>query len=282
VITSVEDILGGVPIPTSCDDIFPYTLPVGETLYCFYDEDGYFEGDNVVTVTTERAVYGPVYEPIIWGDPTNVINETVNIKDISDLFGEVDLGSVTAPNDAQFTYTKDFAWADYGQEGCGSYQYDNTATIVETEQSASATLKVNVQCYIFESAWAEGDYGQANAFCDNGFSNWGWSNQIGPGSYTWDLWAGAAQCDTSKGTLVGSVDVVYDGDGYVTVEFNIFDGYLLGTTAVYADYDLFPNLRNGNPTVAPGQYYNASPFDGSVIHVIAHANVGYPDPDFGP
>ena len=64
------------------------------------------------------------------------------------------LGSLTAPNGDQFTYTKHFAWEDYGQELCGSYQHDNTASIVETEQSADATLKVNVQCFVGETAWA--------------------------------------------------------------------------------------------------------------------------------
>jgi hypothetical protein len=150
VITNIEDYLAGQLIDVDCGEGFelPYTLPVGETLTCTYNEDVLTKivGDNEVAVATERAVYGPVSEPIVWGDPTTVINETVNVKDLSDLFGEVDLGTVTAPNDAQFTYTEDFAWADYGADGCGDFVYNNTATIVETGQYADATLKVNVQC----------------------------------------------------------------------------------------------------------------------------------------
>ena len=72
------------------------------------------------------------------------------------LFGTKNLGSVTASNGDSFTYNKEFKYADYGAENCGSYQYNNTATIVETEQFASATLKVNVHCYIWESLWAKG------------------------------------------------------------------------------------------------------------------------------
>jgi hypothetical protein len=49
--------------------------------------------DNEVTVTTERALYGPVIEEIIWGEPNNETNKTVNIEDISDLFGR----STSAP-----------------------------------------------------------------------------------------------------------------------------------------------------------------------------------------
>lgn len=280
VITDIDDVLGGTPIDVDCGEDFelPYTLPVGETLTCTYDEDGYFEGDNEVTVTTERDTYYADAE-IIWGAPTTEVNKTVTIKDISDLFGEVELGTVTAPNGAQFTYEKDFAWADYGQDLCGSFTYNNTATIVETGQYAVATLKVNVQCYIYDTAYAKGD--DAICFIPT-FANWGWTNPILPSEYEWDLWAGAAQCDTSKGTLVGSVTVVYDGDGYVTVTYNVDPPYILEETHVYADYDMFPKDRRGRLTIAPGQYYNASPFDGSQVYVIAHAVVGIPDPEFGP
>jgi hypothetical protein len=278
VITAIDDVLGSTAIDVDCGVEFPYTLPVGQTLTCSYSEDGYFEGLNEVTVTTERDTYD-AEAAIAWGDPTTEINETVNIKDISDLFGEVDLGTVTAPNDAQFTYTKDFSWAEYGKDNCGSFTYNNTAAIVETEQSASATLKVNVQCYIYETAYAKGD--AAICFIPT-FANWGWTNPIEPDEYTWDLWAGAAGCDTSKGTLVGSVTVVYDDDGYVTVTYNVDEPYILDETHVYAGYDMFPKDRRGNDTVAPGQYTNEGPFDGSEVYVIAHAVVGIPDPNFGP
>jgi len=278
VITYVDDVLAGEAIDVDCDVTFPYTLPVDETLTCTYDEDvdSKVEGKNEVTITTERDDYS-AEAPIVWGDPTTEINETVTVEDISDLFGEVELGTVTAPNDDTFTYDEDFAYADF--EKCGSFAYDNTATIVETDQSASATLKVNVQC--FESAWAKGgvDVDEVLPFCDAGFNNWGWTNQIEPGDYTMDLWAGAGQCDTDKGTLVGTVTVVYDDDGNVTADFVLDEGEV-GSTAFYAGYDEFPTLRNGRRTTAPGQYANASPFDGSAIWTIAHANV--PDPNFGP
>jgi len=279
VILSVVDELGGTPIDVDCPVTFPYTLPEGETLTCTYDEDGYFEGLNEVTVTTQRAIY-EAFADIVWGEPDEVYYETVNIEDISDLFGTVNLGSVTAPDGAQFTYSKAFAWGDYDPDKCEiPYMYANTATIIETGQSASATLKVNVQCVFDESAWAKGDPNVP--FCEY-FSNWGWTNPIGPGTYEWPLWAGAAQCDTSKGTLVGSVTVVYNGDGMVTVTYNVAAPYFLESTAVYADIGMFPLLRNGRPTVAPGQYYNASPFEGEQVYVIAHAVVTWPDPNFGP
>lgn len=264
----------------------PYTLLVGETLTCSYSEDvdGKIAGQNEASVTTEAGfTYDAVPVALAWGEPTTEENKTVTIVDNSDLSSEeVELGTVTAPNGGVFMYFKHFAWEDYGQELCGDYVYDNTATIVETGQTASATLKVNVQCYIYETAYAKGD--EAACFIDNGFSNWGWTNPIMPGEYTWDLWAAAGQCDTDKGTLVGSVTVVYNDEGFVTVQYNVGVPYLLDETHVYADYGMFPLNKKGNPTVAPGSYYNASPFDGygSEVYVIAHAVVGIPDPDFGP
>jgi hypothetical protein len=283
VITSVDDVLGGTAIDCNCGVTFPYTLAVGETLTCTYDEDGYFEGDNVVTVTTEMDTYSAT-EEIVWDDPDPDLYAEVEIIDTNpgffEKYGQVFLDAYDYEEDdvVNYFYSEDFAWADYGADDCGSFTYDNTATIVETEQSADATLKVNVQCFVYDTAYAKGD--PNDPFC-NHFSQWGWTNPIEPGTYTWDLWAGAAQCDISKGTLVGTVDVVYDWDGYVTVTFNLDDEYDLKETHVYAGDTMFPKDRRGRDTVAPGQYTNDGPFEGE-IYVIVHAVVGVPDPDFGP
>jgi hypothetical protein len=270
VITSVDDVLAGTAIDVDCPVTFPYTLPPSQTLKCTYDEDGYVEGINKVTVTTERKTY-TAEAPIVWGAPTTEINKTVNVKDISDLFGEVALGTVTAPNDAQFTYFKWFKWANYGADNCGDFVYDNTATIVETGQSASATLKVNVQCYIWETAYAKG--AGAECFIPT-FANWGWTNLIAAGTNGMELWAGAAQCDTSKGTLVGTVDY----NGGVTINLKPGYGYVLQSYRVYAGPTKFPLDRRGRETVAPGQYYIEDP----QVWLIVHAVVGIPDPTFGP
>ena len=284
VLTGYQDLLGGVSIDVDWggwDGTSDFTLAAGATLTGTYSEEfeSKIEGKNEVTVTTTKDEYESDAD-IVWGEPAEEINKTVTIIDDSELFGEEELGTLTAPNDAQFTYTNDFAYEDYYE--CGSFTYNNTATIIETEQSASAVLKVNVQCYVYDTAYAKGD--DAKCFIPY-FRNWGWTNPIEPGEYEWDLWAGAGQCDTSKGTLVGSVTVVYDDDGDVTVEYNLFDGYDLKETHVYAGTTMFPQQQRGRrtvDTVAPGQYYNDSPFDGSEVYVIAHAVVGMPDPDFGP
>ncbi len=284
-IISISDVLGetGIPVTVSCDEEFPYELGVGKTLVCSYSEDinSKIEGSNVVAVTTERNNEYKGSAEIVWSDTPDTENyKTINVRDSSVLFGEKDLGTLTAPGNKQFTYFKDFAWEDYGKDAGGDYTYPNTATIVETGQSDDATLKVNVQCYMYETAYAKGG-DDAICFIPT-FKNWGWTNPIVPGTYTMDLWAGAAQCDTSRGILVGTVNVVYGSDGYVTVTYDMDNSYLLEETHVYAGYVPFPTDKKDNPTVAPGMYSNASPFSGGDVYVIAHAKVGIPDPNFGP
>jgi hypothetical protein len=241
VITGVSDLLVGNPVALDFGVTFPYTLKVGEVLTTTYDVDlqSRLAGDNVVTVTTEGNPDG--YEgsaTLSWGDPTVEINKTVTIVD--DLYGDEPLGTATAPADGRFTYSEDFAWANY--DLCGDYTYENTATIVETEQTAWASLTVHVQCYKDETAYAKAD--DSECFLDYGFSRWGWTNLISvtPGSsQDWPLWAAAGQCDTDKGTLVGSVTVTVGEDGYVEVEFYVDEAFVFDDGKhVYAGYEPFP------------------------------------------
>jgi hypothetical protein len=157
---------------------------------------------------------------------------------------------------------------------------DNTVTAswtlpelygLSNTDAKSASDSCDVLQPVFETAYAMGD--AAVCFTDLGASNWGWVNGDGtayilPGEYTWPVWAGAAQCDTNKGTLVGTVTVNYDGTD-VFVTFNIGPPYMLGDTHVYAGYDQVP--PGG---FSPGQYQIYSPFDGTAIYIIVHAVVG--------
>lgn len=86
------------------------------------------------------------------------------------------------------------------------------------------------------------------------FNRWGWTNgPVGPGSYSWDIYAGAGQSDISKGTLVGVLNLYYDGFT-ATVDYLMFGPYLLDETHLYVGNDILPRDVNGLYTVAPGQY----------------------------
>jgi hypothetical protein len=284
VITAVDDVLGGVPISVNCAETLPYTLPVTGTLTCTYSEDGIFEGDNEVTVTTERDVYTAT-EPIVWGDPTTEINKTVNVKDISDLFGEVNLGTVTAPNGDKFTYDKHFAWEQYGQEGCGSFQYDNTATIVETGQEADATLKVNVQCLVFEgeTAWAaNGNVPLEIRYTPRG----NWATYVEYAVKTTTLFAGQT---IAVGTVSFSVP---DGENNITILVTLADPWEFEDVAENLKVQDYESPPSGNPEPGLFEYKKTCDPASSSCDIVVplnnyygvHVNVGQwvPDPNFGP
>lgn len=115
-------------------------------------------------------------------------------------------------------------------------------------------------------------------------NRWGWTNgPIGPGSYSFPIYAGAGKCDIGKGTLVGSLAVTYNGAS-ANVSYSMASGFTLDETHLYIGSEPFPRDPNGSFTVAPGQYGNihdltaassdsftVSGLSGSV-YVIAHAS----------
>jgi hypothetical protein len=90
-------------------------------------------------------------------------------------------------------------------------------------------------------------------------NNWGWSNgPIGAGTYDWPIYAGAGQCDITKGTLVGNLHVVYvlpspPAKGTATITFNMGANVHLYTTHLYVGNLILPK-KNTKWTTAPGQF----------------------------
>jgi hypothetical protein len=127
-------------------------------------------------------------------------------------------------------------------------------------------------------------------------NRWGWSNgPLAEGSYTFDLYAGAGQCDLSKGTKVGTLSVVYS-NGTATVIYQMAGvnsdtnmPYALTETHLYVGSEPLARNKQGESTVAPGQFpyinaelntssrsYTVSGLSGE-IYVVAHATVaGFP------
>jgi hypothetical protein len=135
-----------------------------------------------------------------------------------------------------------------------------------------------------ETAFAFNEDGDATCFREDGFRRWGWTNGgLTPGEYVFNMYAGAGQCMTEKGVLVGAVTVNYQVSGEVTVRFVITDGlYALHETHLYVGNNPYP-MKKGKATVAPGQFpyknkligtvedvYELSGFSGE-LYVIAHA-----------
>ena len=117
------------------------------------------------------------------------------------------------------------------------------------------------------------------------FNRWGWS--IGPlseGTTTHDIYAGAGQCDTNKGTFVGTLTLTYEG-GNLKASYQMISGFTMSETHLYAGNDLLAKDVKGDYTVAPGQYGNLHELSASTsdsytlsglsgdIYVVAHAVV---------
>lgn len=146
--------------------------------------------------------------------------------------------------------------------------------LIPTDGKQSVFIPFELECEpepSCETAFARGTDGNT-CFIGEGFSRWGWS--IGPladgTEESYDVYAGAGQCDIGKAEWVGTVDVSYV-DGVVSVTYNIDDSYTVSETHTYAGSTMFP-YNNGEATVAPGQYYIEDNLEGP-IYVIAHAEV---------
>jgi hypothetical protein len=141
-----------------------------------------------------------------------------------------------------------------------------------------------------ETAFAYGKKDEATCFIDDNDLNtnrWGWT--IGPISVNHDesyqIYQAAGGCNLNNGELIGTLYVIYESD-YVLVDFVANEGYGFFETHLYVGNEKYPTKRNGQFTVAPGQYPysndipSGSSFDDykiddveGPIYIIAHAVV---------
>lgn len=108
-----------------------------------------------------------------------------------------------------------------------------------------------------ETMFGRDQNGAERCFDQDDFSRWGWTNgPFGEGTHTFDIYAGAGQCDISKGELAGTVTVEYSG-GTVDVTYESNGDFVFTETHLYVGNDMYPQQKRGNRyvnTVAPGQY----------------------------
>nr|WP_321234766.1 hypothetical protein [uncultured Psychroserpens sp.] len=139
---------------------------------------------------------------------------------------------------------------------------------VITEDSLNREVKdEKIEC---ETAFAYGKEDEAMCFLDDDDLNsnrWGWT--IGPISAyhndSYPIYQAAGGCNLNNGELIGTLYVVYESD-YVLVDFVANEGYGFFETHLYVGNEKYPRKRNGQFTVAPGQYpYSDSFPDGTSI-----------------
>ena len=159
----------------------------------------------------------------------------------------------------------------------------------------TTTNAPNHQC---ETSFA---YDETDGTCfDNwGFSRWGWS--LGPFddstfagnvSLSYDVWSGAGRCQISRGTNVGELTVDYDiDDDFYQVSWIVDAPFKFTGFHLHIGSEPLPRDRNGDYTVAPGQYEHVIDLNGVEVesrtingtmatpfYIVAHADVcGLPE-----
>jgi hypothetical protein len=122
-------------------------------------------------------------------------------------------------------------WINYSKQTCAEPTCETAYAKAESDQLANCFL--NIQGVTSD--------------------NWGWSNgQIGAGSYSWPIYAGAGQCNIGNGTHVGTLSVNYTPPT-ATVTYTTFNGYELNATHLYVGNQILPK-KNNKYTTAPGQF----------------------------
>jgi hypothetical protein len=144
-----------------------------------------------------------------------------------------------------------------------------------------------------ETAFAFPIESPGHCFHEDGFNRWGWTiGPLGPGVYTFPVYAGAGQCDLEKGTEVGQLKFVYDREG-AKITYASYSGYKMTGTHFNIGSTPYPMVAD-KPTVSPGLYtaihdelrdeqldvYTFNRFDTDAVgqvYIIAHA-VSCPTP----
>jgi hypothetical protein len=148
-------------------------------------------------------------------------------------------------------------------DGCGNMA---TKTVYVTRET-----EVYDNC---ETAFGFINSRNTRCFLEDGFNRWGWTTKFSPSAdpVTETLYAGAGQCDITKGTAVGTVIITYN-EGTVTVQYVMKAGYSLSEVHIYVGCDPYPNI-NGTKTVAPGQYtFNGGSLDNVTGMTVNFTNV---------
>jgi len=150
--------------------------------------------------------------------------------------------------------------------GCQKEAIDSDLVpAIEASTNTKSTVKTGTDCEMepfCETAFAEGCWvwttsKKSNPEGRNSLeltkNRWGWAINLTCDCRVFDIWAGAALNDTSKGIHVGTLKVERDGSK-VTVTYSMKDGYCMKEVHLYAS--VMPPT-----TIAPGQYGNTEEFD---------------------
>ena len=132
-----------------------------------------------------------------------------------------------------------------------------------------------------ETAWIKGNYNRCiNTL--NGCSNkWGWTNRVHQGATErMEIWAGAGQCVTSKGTLVGYADVSYVNNRVKVTVSGLTSPWVITKSDLWAGEGYLPYRRSkyvSSPGQFPDHQVKTAVYDvyhtTTYVHVALHVDV---------
>jgi hypothetical protein len=185
---------------------------------------------NMAATITGITTNNP-YDEFIQLDLTGAIQIETVICPCTTQCGQLVIGGIPQRDDAQNrTFTFDI-----------TIDYDCTCVPGDCETAYAYGGCCYAHCFLYNYLW-------------HSFTKWGWTNgPLGTGTYEFDIYAGAAQCNLSKGENIGTLFVDYDGST-VHVYYDITGSdYTMTSTHLYVGNEPWPR-ENGGYTVAPGQY----------------------------
>ena len=135
-------------------------------------------------------------------------------------------------------------------------------------------------CTIHHSAFAFGE-NKAQCFPGFGFPNYGWTNKIFEGVYTWDIYANVDDCDPNWDNVIGTLDVEYIY-GTAVITYSFHEDVSVAALNAYIGFEPLP-LYYGYETIIPQEYPHQSdgchkttfvcPGLSGPIYIIAQAEV---------
>ena len=276
----IEDVLEPTPpvVNDNCGNPITPTGPIMETIfdgckgtasYTWNYED--CEGNNhdwVYTYTIEDTINPEIIIPTV--EPLCNVefpeSLTANWTDNCSEGGQI----MTYPSNIRDREDGCAQLADYvfttPVDVCGNFDTKTLTVVREFDKYTNC-----------ETAFAKLENENARCFDNDGFSRWGWTNNITEeGTYYLPLYAGAAQCDIkTKGAHVGQVIVTYSG-GMVNVEYDLSAGYVMTEAHVYIGCGKYP-MKKDKATVAPGQFnFNLGSLDHVYNYSLSNVEVDGP------
>jgi len=151
-IESVQDIMDGVEIKVECPVAIPYILAPKGTLVCAYSSSSLpiHTKNTAIVKTSGQIPGGEVSVEVIWGEPTEVVDECITLTD-SHLNGPQKALYCINGQKVKLSYDLSFSKNNTDSDVrlvCGQNQFENTVDFVAKDSKSSGTAKWTVDAVV--------------------------------------------------------------------------------------------------------------------------------------